>query len=149
MAAAARLTRRQFVGAAVLAAVPAAIGRAAEAPRRCVAARGRCDWRADPDAVTLVSALRYGDRAARDGAVRRAVLVGSAMVPPLGETLGDDDRTVARAARLALQRVVRHCARPGAGAEAAACARQLRVLRSRGADVGLLLALAEGAARAA
>jgi hypothetical protein len=128
------LTRREALTMGSALALASIVGAASGAGLRAGAARApaegcakstRDGWRADPAVCTLIMALRFGDGETRRAAVERALLVGSPAVAPLCEVVEDADRDAARAAKRALDRIVRHCSRSGAEGEAASCAAQL------------------------
>jgi HEAT repeat protein len=73
----------------------------------------------------LVSRIKSKDDAVRGPAWQSAEIAGAAAVKPLSEVMVDPDFEIARAARRALYRIVRHAGRPGAMPEAKAVAAQL------------------------
>lgn len=73
----------------------------------------------------LVSRIQSKDDAVRGPAWQSAEIAGAAAVKPLSELMVAPEFEIARAARRALYRIVRHAGRPGAKAEAKALVAQL------------------------
>ena len=73
----------------------------------------------------LVNRIRSSDNAVRGSAWQSAENAGAGAVKPLSEVMVDPDFEIARAAKRALYRIVRHAGRPGAKAEAIAVVAQL------------------------
>lgn len=81
------------------------------------------------DAVNkLLAGIKDADDKVRTEAWLSAGEVGAPAVIPLAETMTDDDMEVARAAKRALWKIVRHAGRPGAAKEKIAVVAQLVVL---------------------
>jgi HEAT repeat protein len=79
-----------------------------------------------------INRLRSKDDAIRGPAWQDAARFGAPAVKPLAEVLRDADFEVARAAKRALWRIVRHAGRPKASAEAAAVVGELTPLLAAG-----------------
>jgi len=81
------------------------------------------------DAVNeLLAGIKDADDKVRTEAWLSAGAVGAPAVMPLAETMGDDDLEVARAAKRALWKIVRHAGRPRAVKEKRAVEAELVVL---------------------
>lgn len=81
------------------------------------------------DAVSkLLAGIKDSDDKVRTKAWTSAGEVGANAVIPLAETMVDDDLEVARAAKRALWKIVRHAGRPGAAKEKRAVETKLVVL---------------------
>jgi HEAT repeat protein len=81
------------------------------------------------DAVSkLLAGIKDADDKIRTEAWLSAGEVGAPAVIPLAETMADGDMEVARAAKRALWKIVRHAGRPGAAKEKRAVVAQLVVL---------------------
>ncbi|MBN2316166.1 MAG: HEAT repeat domain-containing protein [Sedimentisphaerales bacterium] len=81
------------------------------------------------DAVNkLLAGIKDADEKVRTEAWLSAGEVGAPAVIPLAETMTDDDLEIARAAKRALWKIVRHAGRPGAAKEKTAVVAQLVVL---------------------
>lgn len=73
---------------------------------------------ADSTAVSeLIARIRSKDDAVRGPAWQGAGPVGAPAVVPLADVMSDPDFEVARSAKRAIERIVRHAGRPGADAE--------------------------------
>ncbi len=78
----------------------------------------------------LLARIQNTDDAVRGPAWQNAGPVGAPAVVPLGELMTHADFEIARSARRAIERIVRHAGRPGADAEREAVATELaRLLR--------------------
>ena len=73
----------------------------------------------------LIARIKSKDDAVRGPAWQSAEFAGAAAVKPLAEVMLDPDFEVARSAKRALCRIVRHAGRPGAKAETKAVVEQL------------------------
>ena len=73
----------------------------------------------------LVSRIRSKDDAVRGPAWQGAANAGATAIKPLSEAMMDQDFEIARAAKRALHRIVRHAGRPGAKTEAKAVVAEL------------------------
>lgn len=72
------------------------------------------------DVKAVVNAIRTGDDKTRGEAWQGAASLGATGVGPLSDLLVHEDFEVARSAKRAIWKIVRHAARPGAVAEARA-----------------------------
>ncbi|MCB1125283.1 MAG: hypothetical protein KDM81_02225 [Verrucomicrobiae bacterium] len=72
------------------------------------------------DVPSVVEAIRTGDDRTRGEAWQGAASLGAAGVRPLSDLLVHEDFEVARSAKRAIWKIVRHAGRPGADAEARA-----------------------------
>jgi hypothetical protein len=79
----------------------------------------------------LIAQLRSTNEIASASACDHAPDYGASAVRPLGFMMADKDFEVARRAKRALQKIVRHAGRPGADAEAAAVATKLMGLLTK------------------
>lgn len=70
-----------------------------------------------PPVNTLIAGIRDKDDKVRGLASQNATAFGPDAISPLAELLADPDTEVARAAKRALWRIVRHAGRPDAGKE--------------------------------
>ncbi len=81
---------------------------------------------ADSAAVAeLLAKIKSADDAIRGPAWQNAGPLGAPAVVPLGEVMTDAHFEIARSARRAIERIVRHAGRPGADAERRAVAAEL------------------------
>ncbi len=81
---------------------------------------------AEPTAVAeLIAKIKSPDDALRGPAWQGAGSFGAPAVVPLGELMTDAHFEIARSARRAIERIVRHAGRPGAEAERRAVAAEL------------------------
>jgi len=76
----------------------------------------------------LIAGIKDEDDKVRTDAWLGAGEVGAPAVKPLAAVMTDDEIEVARAAKRALWKIVRHCGRPGAGSENRAVAIELVAL---------------------
>lgn len=76
----------------------------------------------------LIEAIRSPDDKTRGEAWQGAASAGPGAIQALANLMADPQVEVARAARRALERIVRHCGRPGAKAERAAAQAELIAL---------------------
>ncbi|MBM3879866.1 MAG: HEAT repeat domain-containing protein [Verrucomicrobia bacterium] len=83
---------------------------------------------ASPAVAELIANLKSPDDKVRGPAWQHAGPSGAPAVKPLSEVMTDPDFEIARAARRALWKIVRHAGRPNAAAEAQAVATQLIAL---------------------
>lgn len=74
---------------------------------------------------SFLTQINYGDSAARIVAVKRAPLVGTDLILPLGMVYAGSDQASGKAAYEAIKKIVYNAGRPGAVAEAKSAADQL------------------------
>lgn len=112
--------KRDFRGGAFL----AAAGVAAASPVQGAEANASVDeW---------IKCLKSTDQGVNTAACQSAPEVGAAAVKPLAGLLADSDFELARRAKRAFYRIVRHAGRPGAAAEALAVETELVALLAGG-----------------
>jgi len=97
---------------------------------------------ADSTAVSeLIARIRSKDDAVRGPAWQGAGPVGAPAVGPLADVMSDPDFEIARSARRAIERIVRHAGRPGADTERKAVQEELvKLLKHSNVNVRRLAA---------
>lgn len=77
------------------------------------------------DVNELIAKIKSTDDAVRGPAWQAAGPVGAPAIVPLGQVMTDDQFEIARSAKRAIERIVRHAGRPGADAERKAAQTEL------------------------
>src|SRR5207244_10974382 len=88
----------------------------------------------NPNLASVLARIQSSDAEVRYTAWHTAGPMGAQAVLPLAQRLASPDKGIAKAAKGALETVVHYTARPGAGAEAHAVARELAAAAT---DAGL------------